>query len=109
MSGTSLDGVIRVGKKVSYTGEFKLKVVLESLQRDTTLEEVKRKFGISSQTLHTWRDEFKQNASRVFTLAIKKHKKNDTPLEQSPRELKQIIGELTVQNEILKKVQGLLG
>lgn len=109
MSGTSMDGVIRVGKKLTYSPEFKVKVVLESLQRDTTLEAVKRKFGISSQTLHTWRDEFKRNAPQVFTLATKKHQKNNTPPEQSPRELKQIIGELTVQNEILKKVQGLLG
>ncbi len=28
---------------------------------------------------------------------------------ESPDDLKKIIGELTVQNEILKKVQGLLG
>jgi transposase len=28
---------------------------------------------------------------------------------ESPDELKKLIGELTVQNEILKKVQGLLG
>jgi len=28
---------------------------------------------------------------------------------ESPDDLKRIIGELTVQNEILKKVQGLLG
>lgn len=104
-----MDGGVRVGRKVIYSPEFKVKVVLESLQRDTTLEAVKRKFGISSQTLHSWRDEFKQNAPQVFTLAIKKRKKSDTPPEQSPRELKQIIGELTVQNEILKKVQGLLG
>ena len=62
MTGTHENGVIRVGKKVTYSPEFKVKVVVESLQRDTTLEEVKRKFGISAQTLHTWRDEFKRYA-----------------------------------------------
>lgn len=36
------------GKQKQYSPEFKLKVVLESLQRDTTLEEVCRKFEVSS-------------------------------------------------------------
>ena len=35
-------------KRKSYTPEYKLKVVLESMQRDTTQEEVCKKFGISS-------------------------------------------------------------
>jgi transposase len=38
-----------------YTAEFKLKVVLESLQRDTTIEEVRKKFGVSTSMIHRWR------------------------------------------------------
>ena len=37
------------GKRKQYTPEFKFKVVLESLQRDTTLEEVCRKYSVTSQ------------------------------------------------------------
>jgi transposase-like protein len=36
------------GKRKHSSPEFKLKVVLESLQRETTLEEVCRKFEVSS-------------------------------------------------------------
>jgi len=50
----------------SYTAEFKLKVVLESTQRDPTQEAVCKKFGISSSMLHRWRREFQQNAESVF-------------------------------------------
>ena len=53
-------------KRKSYTPEFKLKVVLESMQRDTTQEEVCKKFGISSSMLHRWRKEFQTNAASVF-------------------------------------------
>ena len=35
-----------------YTAEFKLKVVLESLQRETTIEEVRKKFGVSTSMIH---------------------------------------------------------
>ena len=99
-------------KRKSYTSEFKLKVVLESMQRDTTQEEVCKKFGISSSMIHRWRKEFQDNAAGVF------HDKRDPKQKaqsqgyepgESPDDLKKIIGELTVQNEILKKVQGLLG
>jgi transposase-like protein len=53
-------------KRKSYTSEYKLKVVLESMQRDTTQEEVCKKFGIASSLLHRWRKEFQANAESCF-------------------------------------------
>src|SRR5215472_1368925 len=95
-----------------YTPEFKLKVVLESLQRETTLEEVRTKFGVTNSMIHRWRQEFQAKAAEVFV--DKRNPKHKAQAQgyapgESPDELKKIIGELTVQNEILKKVQGLLG
>jgi transposase len=99
-------------KRKSYTPEFKLKVVLESMQRDSTQEEVCKKFGISSSMLHRWRKEFQANAASIFydkrDLKQKAQSQGYEPGE-SPDELKQIIGELSVRNEILKKASGLLG
>lgn len=96
----------------TYTPEFKLKVVLESMQRDTTQEAVCKKFGISSSVLHCWRKEFQQNAESVFSdkrdPKQKAQSRGYAPGE-SPDDLKKMIGELTVQNEILKKASGLLG
>ena len=98
-------------KRKQYTPEFKLKVVLESLQRETTLEEVRTKFGVSTSMIHRWRQEFQAKAADIFV-----DKRNPKKIAQaagyapgeSPDDLKKIIGELTVQNEILKKAQGLL-
>jgi transposase-like protein len=95
----------------TYTPEFKLKVVLESMQRDTTQEAVCKKFGISSSMLHRWKKEFQQNATGVFS--DKRDPKQKAQAQgyepgESPDDLKKIIGELTVQNEILKKASGLL-
>jgi transposase-like protein len=98
-------------QRKSYTAEFKLKVVLESMQRDTTQEAVCKEYGISSSMLHRWKKEFQQNATNVF------YEKRDPKQKaqsqgyapgESPDDLKKIIGELTVQNEILKKASGLL-
>ena len=38
-------------KRKQYSAEFKLKVVLESLQRETTLEEVRKKFGVTRERI----------------------------------------------------------
>jgi len=96
----------------TYTAEFKVKVVLESMQRDTTLEQVCQRFGVSKSMVHRWREEFKAKASTIFldkrNPAQKAMSAGYKPGE-SPDDLKKLIGDLTVQNEILKKVQGLLG
>jgi transposase-like protein len=100
------------GKRKSYTAEFKFKVVLESLQRDTTIEEVCRKFEVPSSVVSRWRQEFQQNGPEVF--ADKRHPKTRAKAEgyaagESPDDLKKLIGDLTVQNVLLKKSRGLLG
>ena len=99
-------------KRKSYTPEVKLKVVLESMQRDTTQEEVCKKFGVSSSMIHRWRKDFQDQAATVFQ--DKRDPRQKAASQgyapgESPDDLKKIIGELTVQNEILKKASGLLG
>lgn len=99
-----------------YTPEQKLKIVLESLQRDTTIESVRIKYGIAGSVLHRWREEFKKAQATIAQSAFgdkrnprSKAIRSGFEPGQSPDELKKIIGEQTVQIEILKKVQGLLG
>lgn len=102
-------------QRKTYTPEQKLKIVLESLQTDTTIEAVRIKYGVAASALHRWRDEFKTNQTTIAESAFgdKRSPKTKAKLAgfapgQSPDDLKKIIGEQTVQIEILKKVQGLL-
>lgn len=99
-------------EKKTYTADFKVKAVLESLQRDTTLEATCQKFGVSRSQLIRWRQEFQEKAAGLF---VDKRNPKQKALSQgyepgeSPDDLKKLIGELTVQNEILKKASRLLG
>ena len=100
------------GKRKQYTSEFKFKVVLESLQRDTTLEEVCRKYSVSSSMVSRWRQVFQQKGSEIFRDQrdpVSRSKAQGYEPGESPDDLKKLIGELTVQNDILKKSRGLLG
>jgi transposase len=94
-----------------FTPEFKLKVVLESMQRDTTVEQVRRKYNVSWATINRWRKDFRANAAEIF--ADKRNPGTKAQAQgyapgQSPDELKRVIGDLTVQVEVLKKAEGLL-
>lgn len=98
-------------KRKVYTPEFKLRVVIESFQRDTTIREVGNRFGVHTSQINQWRNKFKKEGATVFLDQRNPRKKamaQGYEPGQSPEDLKKIIGELTVQNEILKKVQGLL-
>src|SRR5260370_37782099 len=89
-----------------YEPELKFKVVMESLQRETTLEEVCRKFNVSGSVVSRWRQAFQQRGPEIFSdqrdLKSRSKAQGYEPGE-SPDDLKKLIGELTVQNDILKK------
>jgi transposase len=82
-----------------YTAQFKLQVVMQTFQKDTSIEKVAIRHGLAISLLNKWRTQFKQNAHLAFQTSITKKK---IPKED-PKQLTQIIGDLTVENQILKK------
>lgn len=92
-----------------YIAEFKAKVVLGSPQRDTTIEAVPTKYGLSNSMIHRWREEFNQNLPLLFgdkRNSKAKAQAQGYPAGESPDNLKRIIGDLAMQNDILKKCRG---
>src|SRR5258708_33270354 len=92
--------------------EYKNKLVLDMKERDISQEAVCKEYGISSSMLHRWKKDFQENATSVFhdqRDPKQKAKAQGYAPGESPDDLKKIIGNLTVQNEILKKASGLLG
>lgn len=89
-----------MGKRKSYDSAFKLQVVLDSMRPDRTIEQVRVKYGINASLINKWRAQFKQNAHLAFENAGKSTK---TETQEDPDYLKKVIGNLTVENDILKK------
>jgi len=95
-----------MAKRKNYQSDFKVQVVLESLQRDSTIEKVRTRYQVSASVINKWRSVFKRNAYRAFEDgAISKKVRQ----EDSPKYLKGIIGELTVENTLLKKALSVWG
>jgi len=88
-----------------FTPEQKFNIVLESLRGDRSISEICRENGIAQSLFYKWRDKFFEGAKSAFSSRMKAVNGHDAEL----RQLKQVIGELTIENQILKKTQKLLG
>jgi transposase-like protein len=81
-----------------FTPEYKAKLVLEMLSGQRSAAEVARKEGIKDALLYEWRAEFIRNAPMIFITP-----NGDSQQEHKVTELEQVIGRLTIENEVLKK------
>ena len=85
----------------TYSDEFKFQVVLETFMPGVTIEKVCRKHSLHSTQINQWRKIFKQNGHLVFSQSSVSRSK--VKPNQDPKQLEEIIGDLTIENTILKK------
>ena len=91
-----------VGNHTLRTKEEKARVVMEVLSNSSTIAEICRKYNVASSAVYRWRDEF----ISAGTAAMEQGKSTvEESLMKEIDQLKGIIGELTIANETLKKIQ----
>ena len=85
----------------TYTPEFKVRVVLELISGKKQLSQASREYGIKDTVIARWRQEFMERAPQVF-------EQPDWRDAQAERiaELERMLGRMTVQVEMAKKVFG---
>ena len=87
--------------KTKFTPEQKIRIVLESIKTNIGTAELCRKHNVRPTTFQAWREQFLDAGKARLT-----HHGNADSAKASKREidnLKRIIGELTVANDVLKK------
>src|SRR5512135_564679 len=82
-----------------FSAEFKTRVVLEMLSGEKGLMQASREYGIKDTVLSRWKQEFLERAGQVF--AEPQAKDQD---QVRIAELEQMVGRLTMQLEMAKKV-----
>lgn len=83
-----------------FTPEFKVKVVMETLQERESVSSLARKYKLTPDQIHKWKREFKEKAALLFTKDMK------APEDKSEREKQKlygIIGQQKVGIDFLKK------
>lgn len=81
--------------------EDKTRIVLESLDTNISAAELCRKYNISPPTFYQWKEKFVEGGKTSLNST-----KGDVckSLQKENESLKRLIGDLTVANDILKKV-----
>ena len=96
-------------KKLDRTAEERMEVVLTLLRREETAAALARRFQVCEATIYRWRDAFLAGGkAAVAQPARPVDSASERRIQQLERELAQrtqIIGELSIANDILKKLQ----
>lgn len=85
----------------TYTPDFKARVVLELISGKKTLSQASRDYSIKDSVISRWRQEFLERAPQLFETGVSQDAQS-----QRIDELERILGRLTVQLEMAKKVFG---
>ena len=89
-------------RRRSFSAEFKAQVVLELICGKKSLMEASREYNIKDTVLSRWKQEFVGKASQVFEQPQEGQEK-----EARIAELERMVGKLTMQIEVQKKVLSL--
>ena len=92
-----------MSKKRTYTPEFKAQVVLEVLSQQKSLAQASREYGVRDAVISRWKQEFIERSPQVF-----QRRSGVDERGQRIAELERMVGRLTMELEVAKKVSGML-
>ena len=85
-----------------FAPEFKVRVALELISGQKSLMEASREYGIKDSVISRWRTELLERAPSLFT----ENTQNDHESQRRIAELERMVGKLTMELEMAKKVYG---
>ena len=91
-----------MAERKHYTAEFKTRVVMELLTSQKGLMQASRDYAIKDTILSRWKQEFLERAPQLF----KGEKAEDLQAEKRIAELERMVGKLTLELDLAKKVLG---
>ncbi len=84
-----------------WTAEEKASIVMEVLTTSAPLAEICRKYNVQPTLVYKWKERFMQGGRRA--LSGNDASDREKQLEQENRKLKEMIAEVVLANELLKK------
>jgi transposase len=93
-----------MGKRKSYSPQFKAKVAIEAIKGEKTISQIASEFNIHPFLVSKWKKQFLENSHKVFSSEGNKEKE----LQKTIDELYKQIGQLKVERDFLSKKLGLL-
>ena len=96
---------IRRNSRRQYSGEEKIRIVLEGLRGEETIAELCRREGISQSVYYRWSKEFLEAGKQRLVGNTKREASSEDvqALRQENEQLKQLVAELALKNRVLKR------
>ena len=88
-----------------WSAEEKQKMVLAGMRNETSVAELCRQYGVSDVMYYKWKKVFLEGGNNGLK-GNGKAGDQESALKKENEDLKALIGELTVENHFLKKIQG---
>jgi putative transposase len=88
-------------KRTTYSAEFKVKVVLEVLKEEKTLNQISQEYNIIPKNIINWKKQFLDNAEIAMepSKAVKEYKDKIKDLEQKVDKYAKTVGKITVERD----------
>ena len=98
---------IRRNSRKRYSGEEKIRIVLEGLRGEETVAELCRREGISESVYYRWSKEFLEAGKQRLVGNTKRQATSDdvAELRRENEQLKQLVAELALKNRVLGQTQ----
>lgn len=87
----------------SFTPQFKAEIVLAVISGSQTLAEICRQHGLKQELVHHWKRTLLDRLPTLF-----EGSQGDTRLQQQVADLERIVGQLTLELRLAKKVSSML-
>ena len=96
---------VRAATRRKYTPEEKIRIVLEGFRREVTVNDLCRREGIKPHSYYAWTKEFMEAGKERLSRDIVRDatRQEIVELRRENGELKQLVGELSLQVSRLKK------
>ena len=93
--------------KHKFTPQAKASIVLEFLNTNTSVAEICRKYNVTPHTFYAWKERFVEGGKNAIAEGTRaKHRSGingSSNMQKENEDLKKIVGELTLANDLLKK------
>jgi len=97
-----------MGRRSDHSSEERAEIVLRLLRKEEPASVLAKRHGVTENTLYRWRDDFIAGGKAQMASSRKVRRQEERQvkaLERGIAKRDQVIGELTIANRILKKME----
>jgi transposase len=87
-------------KRRNFSSEFKAKVALEALREEMSMVEISKRYDVHPNMISNWKKQALANMQGIFS---GKSQELDKSREDEIKDLHAKIGQLTIENDFIKK------